>query len=163
MDQAAIGSWQIVAFDTVLLSVRSSGCLVEIHQQVTVTEKKMAIKPKDNPHIYGTRAAERQKFHDQWQAKRDAQYDYKPPPARRESQSQSAPVIFTPQSRSDPEPRQRSRSSPRSAIMAVGLIVGFVAVAYAASHGVTSTLGMACAFGFPAGIVVAILKKLTKS
>ena len=60
-------------------------------------------------------------------------------------------------------PRQRSRSSPKSAITIVGLIVGFVAVVYAGSHGVTSTLGLACAFGFPAGLVMGLLKKLTKS
>jgi hypothetical protein len=121
------------------------------------------MKPKDNPHIYGTRAAEWQKFHDRWQAKRDAPYVPKPTPAPRVSQSHYSPQISSPQSSSPGEPRQRSRSSPKSAITIVGLIVGFIAVVYAGSHGVTSTLGLACAFGFPAGIVMGLLKKLTKS
>jgi hypothetical protein len=43
------------------------------------------------------------------------------------------------------------------------MIVGFIAVIYAASHGVTSAVGLACAFGFSAGLVMALLKKLTKS
>jgi hypothetical protein len=43
------------------------------------------------------------------------------------------------------------------------MIVGGIGVAFAASHGITSTLGLACAFGFSAGPVVVLLKKLTKS
>lgn len=121
------------------------------------------MKPKDNPHIYGTRAAEWQKFHDRWQAKRDAPYVPKPNPPSRVSQATYSPPISNPQGRSAGEPRQRSRMSPRTAINIVGLIVGFIAVVYAGSHGVNSTLGLACAFGFTAGPVVVLLKKLTKS
>jgi hypothetical protein len=121
------------------------------------------MRPKDNPHIYGTRAAEWQKFHDQWQAKRDAQYKPKPSPAPRVPQSSYSPQISSPQIHSPAEARQRSSMSPKSAITIVGFIVGFIAVVYAASHGVTSTLGLACTFGFPAGLVVTLLKKLTKS
>jgi hypothetical protein len=123
----------------------------------------MAINPKDNPHIYGTRAAEWQKFHDQWQAKRDAPYVPKPSPAPRVSQPNYPPSFASPRTSSAQEPRQRSRSSPKSAITFVGLIVGVIAAVYAAAHGVTSTLGLACAFGFSAGLVMALLKKLTKS
>jgi hypothetical protein len=121
------------------------------------------MRPKDNPHIYGTRAAEWQKFHDRWQAKRDAPYNPKPSPAPRVPQSPYSPQISSPQSSSPRESRQRTRSSPKAAITIVGLIVGFIAVVYAASHGVTSTLGLACVFGFSAGPVIALLKKLTKS
>lgn len=122
------------------------------------------MNPKDNPHIYGTRAAERQKFHDRWQEKIDAQYKYKPsPPPRPTPQTNYSPPVSSAPIGSSREPHRRSRSSPKSAITIVGLIVGFIAVAYAASHGVTSTFGMACAFGFSAGPVVVLLKKLTKS
>jgi hypothetical protein len=120
------------------------------------------MKPKDNPHIYGTRAAEWQKFHDQWQAKRDAPYKPKPSPEPRVPPSYS-PQIASPETNAPAEHRQRSRSSPKSAITIVGMIVGFIAVIYAASHGVTSVVGLACAFGFSAGLVMALLKKLTKS
>jgi hypothetical protein len=121
------------------------------------------MRPKDNPHIYGTRAAEWQKFHDQWQAKRDAPYVPKPSPAPRVQRFHYPPQISSPQTSSSPELGQRSRSSQKSASTIVGLIVGFIAVVYAASHGVTSTLGLGFVFGFSAGPVIALLKKLTKS
>lgn len=123
------------------------------------------MRPQDNPHIYGTRAAEAQRAHDRYIAKIDAQYAYKPsPPARAQR-----PTFFVPPSVSNPRinpagtPGQRRSMSPKSAITIVGLIVGVIAAAYASSHGVTSTLGLACAFGFTAGPVVVLLKKLTKS
>jgi hypothetical protein len=124
---------------------------------------EMSMRPKENPHIYGTRAAEWQKFHDRWQAKRDAPYVPKPSPAPRVPQQTYSPQASSPQANSLREHRQRSRSSPKGAITIVGLIVGFIAAVYAASHGVKSTLGLACAFSFSAVPVVALLKKLTKS
>jgi hypothetical protein len=122
------------------------------------------MKPKDNPHIYGTKAWEAQKFHDQWQAKIDSQYKFKPtPPVRELPVRHNPPQISSPQTISTREPRQRSRLSPKSSITVVGLIVGFIGVVFAASHGVTSTLGLGCAFGFSAAPVVLLLKTLTKS
>jgi hypothetical protein len=123
------------------------------------------MNPKDNPHIYGTRAAEAQRIHDRYQAKRDAQYLPKPnPPARAVPQTNFyRPSNSSPQRSSRGEPVRRSSMSPKTAITIVGLIVGGIAVVFAGSHGVTSTLGLACAFGFSAGPVVALLTKLTKS
>lgn len=122
--------------------------------------------PKDNPNIYGTRGWQAQKLHDQRQAKADAKYDFKPnPPAPTPvPQTHNNPGLNSNSPNSAAEgPRQRSRSSPKGAVTLVGLIVGVIAAAYASSHGVTSTLGLACAFGFSGGVVVAVLKKLTKS
>jgi hypothetical protein len=122
------------------------------------------MKPKDNPHIYGTRAWEAQKVYDQRRAEADAKYKFKPnPPVRAPRARYNPPLISSPQTNYRGEPSQRSRSSPKSAITIVGLIVGLIGAGFASSHGVTSTLGLACAFGFSAAPVALLLKKLTKS
>ena len=121
------------------------------------------MNPKDNPHIYGTRAAEAVRLHNKWQEKRDAPYVPSPLPRA------SRPFFFTPPTISSSgtispgEPTRRSGMSRKTAINIVGMIVGGIAVVFAASHGVTSTLGLACACGFSAGPVIALLTKLTRS
>lgn len=123
------------------------------------------MNPKDNPHIYGTRAAEAQKVHDRYQAKIDAQYAFKPSPPPRAPRPffNTPPSISSPRTSSPGEPSRRSGTSPKTAITIVGLIVGIIGAAFASSHGVTSTFGLACAFGFTGGPVMVLLRKLTKS
>lgn len=121
------------------------------------------MKPKDNPNIYGTPAWQAQKLHDQRQAKADATYKFKPNPPAPPQANYNSFANSSAQTNSRGAHRERSRTSPKSAITIVGLIVGAIGAAYAATHGVTSTFGLACAFGFSAAPVVLLLQKLTKS